>query len=83
MALKAINTLRGSNIAILGADVIELRDNRPEYTYDVVDCERKDYRSPEDYRRNSWDKIERYLLNYPDPLDGTIWYVLCVKEVDD
>jgi hypothetical protein len=83
MVLKAIDALRGSNIAILGIDVIEIKDDYPQYTYDNSGCEREDYGSLEDYRRSSWDRIEQYLLNYPDPLDGTTWYALCVKEVAD
>ncbi len=83
IALSAINALRGSNVVILGVDVVRIKDGRPEYTYDNSHCEPEDYASTEDYRRGSWEKIERYMCNYPDPLDGTILYALCVKELED
>ena len=81
MALKAINTLRGLNVVILGVDVVRIKDGFPEYTYDNAHCEPEDYTSSEDYRKGSLEKIARYLMNYPDPLDGTIWYALSVLEL--
>ncbi len=81
MTLKAINALRGSNVVILGVDVIRINEGRPEYTYDNAHCEPEEYDSIDEYLKGSWDRIERYLIGYPDPLDGTIWYALCVKDL--
>jgi len=82
IALKAINALRGSNVVILGVHVVRIKNGQPEFTYDNAHCEPEDYRSTNDYRRGSWEKIEDYVITYPDPLDGTIWYSLSVAELE-
>lgn len=81
MALKAINALRGSNVVILGVDVVRIKDGQPEYALENTHCEPEDYTSTDEYLRGSWDKVEQYMINYPDPLDGSIMYSLYVEEI--
>lgn len=80
-ALEAIQALKGSQVAILGGDVLRVLNERPEYSGDNWYCERQDAETLPDYLKRSWDVTEQYIRDYPDPEDGTVLYTFVVSEL--
>ena len=80
-ALSAIEALRGSNVPILGGDVLKMVEGTPRYTYDNWYCDRRTVEDLTAFLQRSWDMAESYVRAYKDPEDGTILYVLVVSEL--
>jgi hypothetical protein len=80
-ALEAVRALEGSQVAILGGDVLRVFNNRPEYTGDNWYSEQQDPESLADFLKRSRDTAEQYIRAYPDPEDGTTLYTLVVSEL--
>jgi Immunity protein 40 len=80
-ALEAIQALRGSQVAILGGDVLRLLDGRPMYSGDNWYSQRYDSEDVTDFLRRSLDVAEQYINSYPDPEDGTVLYTLVISEL--
>jgi Immunity protein 40 len=71
-ALEAIQALRGSQVAILGGDVLRLLNGRPMYGGDNWYSQRYSSEGLTDFIRRSLDVAEQYIRSYPDPEDGTV-----------
>jgi hypothetical protein len=79
--LEAVSALIGSEIAILGGDVLKIEHGRPRYTYDNWYVNQWEGEPFPDYLRRSWGTAERYIRDYPDPQNGTILYALVIAEL--
>jgi hypothetical protein len=59
-ALGAIETLRGSQVAILGGDVFRVVGGRPQHTYDNWYSNRRSDEDLSAFLQRSWDVAEGY-----------------------
>ena len=80
-ALEAIQALKGSQIAILGGDVLYVLNERPRYSGDNWYCERQASESLSDFLIRSWNVAEQYIRTYRDPEDETVLYTLVISEL--
>ncbi|MDQ3919122.1 MAG: Imm40 family immunity protein [Acidobacteriota bacterium] len=80
-ALEAIQALRGSQMAILGGDVLRLLNGRPMYSGDNWYSEQYNSESLPDFIKRSLNVAEQYIRSYPDPEDGTVLYTLVISEL--
>lgn len=78
-ALKAIDLLEDAKLIVLGGDVYRLNDNFYDPTYDNWYCEQDNDESSQHFSKRSIEIARRYISQYSDPLDGTIWYVLVTQ----
>ena len=74
--------LDDTQVAILGGDVLELKDGRFAHEYSNWHSDRQPKESQEDYARRSREETESYINRYPDPEDGSIAYVLVMEQGD-
>lgn len=80
-ALKAIEALQDTQVAILGGDVLRVLNGRPAYTGDNWYSEQGGNESLTGFLKRSWEIAEQYIRSYPDPEDGTVLYTLVVSEM--
>src|SRR6267154_1604094 len=71
-ALEAVKSLEGSQVAILGGDVLQIKNDRPEYCYDNWYCNQSPPETLSFFLRRSWETAENFVKRYPDPEDGSI-----------
>jgi hypothetical protein len=79
--LEALASLRGSQIAVLGGDVLEITDGKLRYNYDSWHANRASGEDLEDYLQRSLSEAEMYVQRYPDPEDETILYSPVISEL--
>jgi hypothetical protein len=79
--LKALDCLKGSQVAVLGGDVLETVDGRLRYTHDSWYANRRPEEDLTDYLKKSIVEAERYIRRFPDPEDGTILYSPVISEL--
>ncbi|MGB8506889.1 MAG: Imm40 family immunity protein, partial [Pyrinomonadaceae bacterium] len=80
-ALEAIETLKGSQVAIFGGDVLRVSNDRPSYTGDSWYCERQNSEALNDFLKRSWDVAEQYIRAYPQSEEGKVLYTLVLSEL--
>jgi hypothetical protein len=81
--LAALEILKGSQVAVLGGDVMEIVDGELQYlrTGDNWYADRRPGEDLMDYIERSIAEAERYIRSYPDPEDGTILYSPTISEL--
>jgi hypothetical protein len=88
--LEALEYLKGSRVAVLGGDVLEVKGGaqpdsfwyeKPKPTHDSWHADRKPREALMDYIERSIAEAERYIRSYPDPEDGTILYSPVISEL--
>jgi hypothetical protein len=81
--LEALEYLKGSQVAVLGGDVLEVKTGlqpdsfwygKPKPTLSSWYTNRKPGEDLIGYIERSIAEAERYIRSYPDPEDGTILY---------
>ena len=80
-ALDVLNCLNGSQAGVLGGDVLKVVNGKPQYTYDNWHVDRVPSEDISEFLRRSISETDKYIRNYPDPEDGTIFYSLVVSEL--
>lgn len=80
-ALEAIRSLRKSQAAILGGNVVRVINQRPEYGVENWYVQQQSSEPLVDYLKRSLDTAEKYIREFPDVEDGTILYTLVVSEL--
>jgi hypothetical protein len=79
--LEALEYLKGSQVGVLGGDVLEVAGGRPRHTYDSWHADRKNGENVMDFLKRSIAEAEGYIRSYPDPEDGTILYSPVISEL--
>lgn len=79
--LFALDSLKGSQAGVLGGDVLRVVDGSPRYTHDNWHVVKRSGEDVMKYLERGLAEAERYVRNYPDPMDGTILYSLVVSEL--
>lgn len=88
--LDALESLKGSHVAVLGGDVLEIASGakpdsfwygKPEPRHDNWHTDRGPGEDLMDYAERSIAEAERYVRSYPDPEDGTILYSPVISEL--
>lgn len=77
-ALEAVDALRQARIPILGGDVLREVDGKIRHTYDNWYCKCHADPATDEYAEESFKQAQRYVLAYPDPEDGTVFYEIGV-----
>ena len=80
-ALAAIDVLKGSQVAILGGDVLTFSGGKLSYAKANWYTNRKTNEQLNDFLARSWSESEDYVKSFPDPEDGSILYALVVSEL--
>ncbi len=80
-ALEAIHSLKGSEAAILGGNVVRVFNRRPEYGVESWYAQQQPAEPLFDYLKRSLETAENYIRAFPDPEDGTVLYTLVVSEL--
>jgi hypothetical protein len=82
--LEALEILKGSQVAVLGGDVMEIVNGelQHQHTYGNWTVNRRPGEDLTDYIERSIAEAERYVRSYPDPEDGTILYSPTISELD-
>jgi hypothetical protein len=75
-ARKVIEAIEGSNVAILGGEVLRRAAGCISYTYDNWDSHRAEREEFGAYAVRSRRETRAYIDAYPDPEDGTVLYVM-------
>jgi hypothetical protein len=79
--LEALACLKGTQVAVLGGEVLEIVNGRLRYTGDSWYANR----GPEEdllyYLERSIAETEQYIRRFPDPADGTILYSPVISEL--
>ena len=63
-ALQALDKLEEIKVAILGGDVLSVKNNRIQYNYDNWYCNIEEHESDEDFIIRSLDVARKYICNY-------------------
>jgi hypothetical protein len=81
--LDALESLKGSQVAVLGGDVLEIANGELRYlgTGDNWYADKRPREDLMDYIQRSIVEAERYIRTYPDPEDGTILYSPVISEL--
>jgi hypothetical protein len=79
--LEALGCLKGSQVAVLGGDVLEVVNGKPKYTSDSWYANREPEEDLRAYLERSIAEAEQYVQRFPDPEDGTILYSLTVSKL--
>jgi hypothetical protein len=79
--LEALELLRGSQVAVLGGDVLEIVNGKPQYVYANWHSDPRAGENLMNYLRRGIAEAERYIRRYPDPEDGRILYSLSISEL--
>lgn len=78
-ALKAIEALKNTALAILGGDVYKLVSGKPDLSYDNWYCNREASESASDYAHRSWTLAEKYIRDYKETGKQPVLYSLIVS----
>jgi hypothetical protein len=79
--LEALGCLKGSQVAVLGGDVLEVVNGKPQYTTDSWYANREPEEDLKAYLERTIAEAEQYVRRFPDPDDGTILYSPTVSEL--
>jgi hypothetical protein len=79
--LRALACLKGSQVAVLGGDVLEIVNGKPRYTYDSWYANRKPDEDLSDYLKRSIAEAEQYVRRFPEPENGLILYSPVISEL--
>jgi Immunity protein 40 len=79
--LEALDCLKGSQVAVLGGDVLEVVSGKPRYTSDSWYVNREAEEDLTAYLERSITEAEQYVRRFPDPDDGTILYSPTLSEL--
>jgi hypothetical protein len=79
-AMTALACFADSTVATLGIDVLRRSNGRTEHTYDIWTCEPFDGELWRVFAERSRRLAEEFMLQYPDPDDGSIVYVLVFRK---
>jgi hypothetical protein len=79
--LEALGCLKGSQIAVLGGDVLEVVNGRPQYTSDSWYANKEPGEDLRVYVERSIAEAEQYIRRFPEPEDGTILYSPTISEL--
>jgi hypothetical protein len=79
--LEALACLKGSQVAVLGGDVLEIVNGNLRYTHDSWYANRRPEEDLTGYLERSIAEAERYIRRFPDPEDGTILYSPVISEL--
>lgn len=80
-ALDAVASLKGSQVAILGGDVLRVVDGKLRYTRDNWYIQRLSGEDIWAYISRSHEKAEAYIRSYQDTEDGSVFYELVISEL--
>jgi len=80
-ALDAVASLKGTQVAISGGDVLRLRDGRPRYSGDNWYVQRLAGEDLAAYVSRTHEKADTYIRNYQDAEDGSVLYVIVISEL--
>jgi hypothetical protein len=79
--LKALDCLKGSQVAVLGGDVLETVDGSSDTRMIAGTQTERPEEDLTDYLKRSIVEAERYIRRFPDPEDGTILYSPVISEL--
>jgi hypothetical protein len=79
--LTALEFLRGSQVGVLGGDVLEIVSGKLRYTHDSWHVSRRDQENMTAFLNRSVQETEKYVNSYPDPNNGTIFYSPVISEL--
>lgn len=79
--LTALQCLKGSQIVVLGGDVLTDDKGKLRYTHDSWYVNRRDGEAIVDYVERSIERAENYVRNFPDPDDSTVFYSPVLSEL--
>jgi hypothetical protein len=79
---EILGHLDETQVAILGGDVLVLKDGKFTHEYSNWHSDQQPNESQEDYAKRSREETESYINRYPDPEDGSIAYVLVMEQGD-
>lgn len=80
-ALDAVASLKGTQVAIAGGDVLAIVGGKPRYTGDNWYVRRLQDEDVFTYVARSHEKAANYIRNYQDPEDGSVLYAIVVSEL--
>ena len=78
--LEALGILRKNSIPVSGGDVLRAVGETIRHTYDNWYVQPEKYKSHEEYVSNSIAIAEKFIRDYKDSEDGSIFYLLVVPE---
>jgi hypothetical protein len=81
--LEALESLKGSQVAVLGGEAMEIVNGKiqHQHTYDNWSANKRPEEDIMDYIERSMAEAERYIRSYTDPEDGTILYSPTISEL--
>ena len=79
--LDLLNEFKRYNVIILGGDIIKLKKEDVEYTYDNWSCNKRKKETCEDYCKRSIDTTVHYLSNYPFSKESKLFITLTIDAV--
>ncbi|MCK4766074.1 MAG: hypothetical protein KAW12_28000 [Candidatus Aminicenantes bacterium] len=77
-ALRAVEILEKNKIPILGGDILVIKNNTIDYTYDNWDCDEEDFSEYEDYLQKSWAISRKYIHLFEDKDDAIYLYQIVI-----
>jgi hypothetical protein len=77
-ALKAIELVRSSQLAILGGDVYFCHGQRLEFARCGWHADPKPLERLDTFLCRSWDEAEKYIKSFPDPSDADALFGIVV-----
>jgi hypothetical protein len=81
-ALDAVTSLKGTQVVILGGDVLRLSNESPRYTGDNWFVKRQPDEDLAAYIVRSHEKAEAYIRNYSQDFeDGSVLYAIVVRDL--
>jgi hypothetical protein len=80
-ALDAVASLRGTQVAVVGGDVLVVDGGKPRYTGDNWYVQRLQDEDVFAYIARSHAKAANYISNYRDPEDGSVLYAIVASEL--
>jgi len=80
-ALDAVGSLKRTQVAISGGDVLRVVDGKLRYTKDNWYIQRLSGEDIGAYISRSHEKAEAYIQGYQDPEDGSVFYALVISEL--
>lgn len=80
-ALDAVASLKGTQVAISGGDVLRVVEGKLRYTKDNWYIQRLSNEDIGAYISRSHEKAKRYIKSYPDAEDGYVLYALVTSEL--
>jgi hypothetical protein len=79
--LGALECLKGTQVGVLGGDVLDIVGGKLRYTHDSWHVNRRPQEDVADFLNRSIMETERYIRSYPDPEDGTTLYSPVISEL--